>query len=375
MIEATGTRLAYRVWGSPGAPPLVLLHGLGEGAADWDGVAPAFAQRRRVYAPDLRGHGRSDRPGDYSAELMAADVLGFLDALALGRVDLIGHSMGGLVGYLLAGDHPERVRRLILEDVAALRPRERGAPDRPEGELPFDWAMVLAIRRQIDPPTRPGSDGSAGSPRRPWSSRRPSQPRPPGLGGRPGEGHPGCPDGDHKGRPLHPRHRTGGVHAIGADIPRACYRTAVGGRAHSGDGVDGIDPEGAAAAVADALRAVGTPDRAAQEKRYLKSELEFFGVTVPELRRVVRAAVRGYPGLDEAGMVAWAVALWRAPVHERRMAAAEILKLAAPRLGADDLADGRAAAARVGHLGAGGRAGGQRGGRDRAPRSAVVAGH
>jgi 3-methyladenine DNA glycosylase AlkD len=102
--------------------------------------------------------------------------------------------------------------------------------------------------------------------------------------------------------------------------------------------MDGFDPEGAALAVADALRAVGTADRAAQEKRYLKSELEFFGVTVPELRRVVKAAVRGYPGLDAARMVAWAVALWRAPVHERRMAAAEILTLAAPWLGAADLA-------------------------------------
>jgi 3-methyladenine DNA glycosylase AlkD len=102
--------------------------------------------------------------------------------------------------------------------------------------------------------------------------------------------------------------------------------------------MDGFDPEGAALAVADALRAVGTADRAAQEKRYLKSELEFFGVTVPELRRVVKGAVRGYPGLDAAGMVAWAVALWRAPVHERRMAAAEILTLAAPRLDAADLA-------------------------------------
>ena len=152
MVEAAGTRLAYRVWGSPGAPPLVLLHGLGDGAADWDAVAPALARQRRVYAPDLRGHGGSDRSGRYSVELMEADVLGFLDALELGRVDLIGHSMGGLVGYLLAGDHPERVRRLILEDVAALRPRERGAPDRPAGELPFDWAMVLAVRRQIDHP-------------------------------------------------------------------------------------------------------------------------------------------------------------------------------------------------------------------------------
>jgi 3-oxoadipate enol-lactonase len=152
VIEAAGIRLAYRVWGPPGAPPLVLLHGLGEGAADWDGVAPAFARHCRVFAPDLRGHGSSDRPGDYSVELMAADALGFLDALQLDRVDLIGHSMGGLVGYLLAGDHPDRVGRLILEDVAALRPRERGAPERPEGQLPFDWEMVLAIRGQIDRP-------------------------------------------------------------------------------------------------------------------------------------------------------------------------------------------------------------------------------
>jgi 3-oxoadipate enol-lactonase len=152
VIEAAGIRLAYRVWGSPGAPPLVLLHGLGDGAADWDGVAPAFAEQCRVYAPDLRGHGRSDRPGAYSVELMEADAVGFLDALGLDRVDLIGHSMGGLVGYLLAGDHPERVRRLILEDVAALRPRARGALERPDGELPFDWAMVAAIRGQIDNP-------------------------------------------------------------------------------------------------------------------------------------------------------------------------------------------------------------------------------
>jgi pimeloyl-ACP methyl ester carboxylesterase len=152
VIETAGIRLAYQVWGPAGAPPLVLLHGLGDGAASWDGVAPAFARGWRVYAPDLRGHGRSDRPGDYSVELMEADLLGFLDALGLDRVDLIGHSMGGLVGYLLAGDQPERVRRLILEDVAALRPRERAAPDRPPGALPFDWEMVLAIRRQINDP-------------------------------------------------------------------------------------------------------------------------------------------------------------------------------------------------------------------------------
>jgi 3-methyladenine DNA glycosylase AlkD len=102
--------------------------------------------------------------------------------------------------------------------------------------------------------------------------------------------------------------------------------------------MDGFDPERAALAVAGALRAAGTADRAAQEKRYLKSELEFFGVTVPEMRRVVKAAVRAYPGLGAAELVAWAAELWRAPVHERRMAAVEVLTLAAPRLGTGDLA-------------------------------------
>jgi 3-methyladenine DNA glycosylase AlkD len=102
--------------------------------------------------------------------------------------------------------------------------------------------------------------------------------------------------------------------------------------------VDDFNPEAAALAVTGALRRLGAPERAEQEKRYLKSDLEFFGVPVPDLRRAVKAAVRGYPGLDARGMVAWAVALWREPVHERRAAAVEILTMAAPRLAASDLA-------------------------------------
>lgn len=151
-IDTGGIRLAYQVSGSPDAPPLVLLHALGKGAVDWDGVAPAFARHWRVYALDLRGHGRSDWPGDYSLELMRHDVIGFLDALALDRVDLIGHSLGGLVAYLLAEKYPERVDRLVLEDVGVPLPRERTVPSRPDGDLPYAWEMVLAVRRQIDDP-------------------------------------------------------------------------------------------------------------------------------------------------------------------------------------------------------------------------------
>jgi len=151
-VEVGGVRLAYRVSGPSDAPPLVLLHALGESAADWDGVAPVFAQQRRVYALDLRGHGRSDWPGTYSLELMRADVVGFLDVLTLDRVDVIGHSLGGIVAYLVAAGEPRRVRRLVLEDVPAPRPRKPVTPVRPDGELDFDWAMVLAVRKQVDTP-------------------------------------------------------------------------------------------------------------------------------------------------------------------------------------------------------------------------------
>ncbi|MFB6809499.1 alpha/beta fold hydrolase [Streptomyces sp. NPDC056387] len=151
-VDVGGIRLAYEVSGPPQAPPLVLLHALGEDAADWDGVAPVLARNWRVFALDLRGHGRSDWPGDYSLELMRDDVLGFLDALALDRADLMGHSMGGIVAYLFAGEYPRRVGRLVLEDVPVPRPREQSTPIRPDGKLTFDWEMVLAVRRQIDTP-------------------------------------------------------------------------------------------------------------------------------------------------------------------------------------------------------------------------------
>ena len=100
----------------------------------------------------------------------------------------------------------------------------------------------------------------------------------------------------------------------------------------------GFDPATAARALAESLRAAGDSGRAVQEKKYLKSDLEFYGVAVPDMRRAVRTAASGYPGLDRAALVAWAIALWREPVHERRMAAVEVLGLAREQLRADDLA-------------------------------------
>ena len=80
LIQAGGIRLAYRESGPASAPPLLLLHALGENSADWDQVAAALAGSCHVYALDLRGHGQSDWPGTYTLELLRDDVLAFLDA-------------------------------------------------------------------------------------------------------------------------------------------------------------------------------------------------------------------------------------------------------------------------------------------------------
>jgi pimeloyl-ACP methyl ester carboxylesterase len=156
-VEANGITLACRSWGPEDAPPVLLLHCRGADGADWTAIAERLAARphaRRVHAPDLRGHGRSDRPGDYGFEAMSEDVRALLAVLRIDRADVVGHSLGGIVAYLLAQRHPQVVRRLVLEDVYALRPLDPPRPpaERPEGELPFDWAMVRVTDEQISAP-------------------------------------------------------------------------------------------------------------------------------------------------------------------------------------------------------------------------------
>jgi 3-oxoadipate enol-lactonase len=151
-----GILVSYEVTGDPAAPPMVLLHALGERGSDWAPVAAAFAERYRVYALDLRGHGDSDWPGDYSFQLMRDDVIGLLDHLALRKVVLIGHSMGAVVAYLVSIARPDLVARLITEDAPPPFVRENPVRGKPAGPLPFDWPVVPAIINQVsqgDPET------------------------------------------------------------------------------------------------------------------------------------------------------------------------------------------------------------------------------
>jgi 3-methyladenine DNA glycosylase AlkD len=87
----------------------------------------------------------------------------------------------------------------------------------------------------------------------------------------------------------------------------------------------------------EALRPLGSPERAAQEKRYLKSELDFLGVPLPAVRRVVTATARQHRDLTHDELVAWVTELWRPPLWESRVAAVELLRFRVRDLGTDDL--------------------------------------
>ena len=115
-VEIGGLRFHYTDWGG-GGPPLVMLHGLSGHARTWDDTAAALSGRYRVLAPDQRGHGDTDWAPEYGFAPMAQDLLGFLDALDLREVTLMGLSMGGIVSFVFAAAHPERVRRLVVMDI------------------------------------------------------------------------------------------------------------------------------------------------------------------------------------------------------------------------------------------------------------------
>ncbi|MGW7369881.1 alpha/beta fold hydrolase [Streptomyces sp. NPDC054841] len=154
-VEAPdGTRLAYRTWGEESAPPVVLAHGRGGSSRDWTQIAEQLAATRRVYAIDFRGHGLSDWPGTYSFELFRDDLRALITSLGLRGTDLIGHSMGGAAGYLLAEDEPELLGRLVVEDAAPLVALDppRAPAERPAGVLDFDWPVVPSLDAQLNEP-------------------------------------------------------------------------------------------------------------------------------------------------------------------------------------------------------------------------------
>ena len=133
-IHETTLRLGrdrVHVWRGGSGTPVLLLHGFGASAIwQWHDQLAEFGRHHDVIAPDLLGFGGSwSTDADASLDHQTAIVVALLDRLELERVDVVGISYGGFVGYMLAGEHPDRVRRLVLVDSPghAWRPADHDA--------------------------------------------------------------------------------------------------------------------------------------------------------------------------------------------------------------------------------------------------------
>lgn len=113
VFNVNGINLAYETHGS--GEPLVLISGIGYDRWQWHKMAPGLAEHFRVIVFDNRGVGQTAKPaGPYTAQLLADDTAGLIQALGFERAHILGHSMGGFIAQALALSHPAKIGKLIL---------------------------------------------------------------------------------------------------------------------------------------------------------------------------------------------------------------------------------------------------------------------
>ncbi len=113
-IDAGGVRTSYYMAGEPGAPPIVLLHGMSASADSFRELMHALADEFYLIAPDIPGFGYSGDLAPYTKTALVNWLDSFGDALSLPRAGLLGHSFGGSLALVYAARHPERIGRLVL---------------------------------------------------------------------------------------------------------------------------------------------------------------------------------------------------------------------------------------------------------------------
>lgn len=142
--KSNGIKMYYETHGT--GEPLVLISGLGYPLWQWHRMVPYLSEHFQVIAFDNRGAGQTDKPaGPYSAQMLAGDTAGLLDALGIENAVIMGHSMGGYVAQAMALAYPEKVSKLILCSTNFGGPRH--VPVRAE-------AFAILTDTSLDPLTR-----------------------------------------------------------------------------------------------------------------------------------------------------------------------------------------------------------------------------
>lgn len=133
-MQISQPKLWYSIEGS--GADLVLIHGVGSRASDWDRVVGHLEKRFRILRCDLRGHGASDTPpGPYVIDDFVGDLVALMDQAGMARPHIAGFSLGGLIAQGLALSHPGRVGHLAL--ISTVSGRTVAERERVEGRLDF----------------------------------------------------------------------------------------------------------------------------------------------------------------------------------------------------------------------------------------------
>ncbi|GAB3637711.1 alpha/beta hydrolase [Hymenobacter arcticus] len=145
-VPTNGLRLHVVQCGPPAGPLVVLLHGFPECWFSWRAQLTALAAAGyRVWAPDQRGYNLSDKPlgiSDYALPVLAADIVGLLDAAGCRQAHIVGHDWGGIVAWYLAAHYPQRVASTTIINVphpAVLVPNLWRVPD----QLARSWYILF----------------------------------------------------------------------------------------------------------------------------------------------------------------------------------------------------------------------------------------
>lgn len=115
----TGIKMCYMTMGPEDGQPIMLVHGATDSRLSYAQVAPILADKGyRVYIPELRGHGKTDKPesedGIWSVDQHVADITNFMDKMKLENIDIVGHSLGTFISQGIAIEHPEKAKSITL---------------------------------------------------------------------------------------------------------------------------------------------------------------------------------------------------------------------------------------------------------------------